>query len=261
MRGIVHQYNDTLGFVQQHQLHELPGKRRMGIVATLSDGAFLAFDSNESPPENGVITRLIVALERVSIQDATIDTLLTLPGVEVYNLAGGYRARRFAMRPALLPHDHGVVVSDGVRWELKWVDMSGKIQRIVRLNRPRRVVTDAMREAQLALDRAEIDALPAGGFTGIRRMAALDFANPRFPDSLPPFDLVYGDRSGKVWLREGVAPTDTVHRWLMFGAEGLEGVVSVPSDFAILAVRDNMALVRREDPDGVGFLELRSVQR
>ena len=62
-------------------------------------------------------------------------------------------------------------------------------------------------------------------------------------------------------MREGVAPSDSVHQWLIFGAEGLEGIVTIPSHLTVLAVRDSMVLVRREDGDGVGFLELRTVSR
>jgi hypothetical protein len=261
MRGMIHQYDDTLGFTRQFRMHEFPTGVRMGIVAAQPNGVFLAYGGASDGPTGEGVTRMMVALERISSQHGSVDTLLALPGIEVYNLAGGYRARRFALRPALVVHDQGLVVSDGERWELRWLDTLGQPVRIVRLDRARRVVTEDMRAAQLALDHAEIDALPAGGFTGIRRMAALDFENPRFPDSLPPFDLVHGDRNGRIWLREGVAPSDSIHHWLIFGTEDLEGIVTLPSGLTVMAVRDSMVLVRREDADGVGFLELRTVTR
>jgi len=262
-RGMLHFYDDTLGFLRQQRLN-LAGGVRYGVIGVESGGSLIVFGGAYSGPEShedGVIVRSPEVVERIAPEGTGIDTLFTLPGAETYGIAGGIRGRRFAVRPMILVNDSGFVVSEGERWELRWLDRQGKVNRIVRLDRPRRLVTEAMRVAQLDADHARIDALPAGGFAGIRRMAALDFENPRFPDSLPPFDETLADGAGRIWMREGASPVDSVQHWLVFGSEGLERILAISTSLQLLAVGDQLVLVRREDDDGVGYLELRGAKR
>lgn len=117
-----------------------------------------------------------------------------------------------------------------------------------------------MREAQLLLDHREINELPPGGFKGIRRIAEIDFANPRFPDSLPPIDASRLGRDGTLWLREGVAPSDSLQHWFVFRGDTLLGRLEIPARLTLLDARHDQLLLRRTDSLDLGYVELRSVR-
>jgi hypothetical protein len=259
-RGALVHYDTALQFRRQKDLRDLPGGVRMALLDVNAEGTLHARGGPWAfapPSASGEITRTPEVVERIA--SGRVDTLFTVPGPETYQIGTGVRGRRFAMRPLVHRTPTGFWSSDGERWELAVRNDSGRVVRLIRLDWPRRPVTEPMRAEQLRLDHQEIDELPPGGFQGIRRMAELDFADPRFPDSLPPFDHSVLGPDGTLWLREGTAPTDTLQHWLVFGGDTLLGRLELPVGLTVLDARRTLMLLHRTDSLDVGYVDLRAI--
>lgn len=263
LRGALVLYDDSLRFQRRVNLRELPGGEKDRVLAIERGDVLYAIGGPESrpgPAPDGRILRDLLVVERLDLASGLVDTLFSLPSGEFYYLGGGTRGRRFAMRPIVHRTSTGFVSSAGERWQVLTHDGGGTVHRLLRLDWPRRPVTEPMRTAQLRLDQKEIDDLPAGGFGGIRRMAAMDFADPRFPDSLPPFDTSVLGRDGVLWVREGVSPTDTLQRWLVIVGDSLLAKLVMPIGLTLLDARRDRLLLRHSDSLGLGYVEVRSIE-
>lgn len=261
-RLLVH-YTPTLQFSDQLSLRDLPGGIRYGVLALDASGGLITLGGAEGfPPQtpSGEIQRAQWVVERLLPTGRQADTLFSVPGGEFYSIGGsGTRLRRFGVSSFVQKSPTGFLSGDGARWEVLVRDSSGNVQRIIRLAVPRRPVTESMRTEQLRLDHREIDELPPGGFKGIRRIAELDFANPLFPDSLPAFDRFKVGADGTLWVREGMAVTDSVQHWFVFHGDSLVGRLPLPGPHTLLDVHRDRVLVRRADSLDVGYIELRAI--
>lgn len=256
-------FGNSLRFRRQVSLLGFPGGARNGAFAMDGDDTVYAsggaWGRRPDPSAGAAIRRDPQVIERIVTTQPRLDTLFTLPGGEYYFIEAGTRVRRFGMRSFVYRTASGFVSGAGERWEVATRDASGQVRRLLRLDRPRRPVTEPMRAEQLRLDHRELDELPAGGFQDIRRMAAVDFANPRFPDSLPPYDKSRLGRDGTLWLRAGMAPTDSVQSWLVFHGDTLLGKLELPASTDLLAARRDRLLLRHVDSLGLGYVELRAI--
>ncbi len=263
-RGVLVIYDDSLRYLREVAFREFDGGTRYQVIGVEDDGTLLARggprQGHSLEPQKSEIRRDAEVVERLHPGSGRIDSLFTTSGPEYYHLTNGMRGRRFAMTSFVGRNVDGFLSSEGERWEIVGRDSSGAIRRVVRFDLLRRPVTEAMRAAQLRLDHAEIDALPPGGFEGIRRLAALDFADPRFPDSLPPFDRSRFGRDGTLWLREGTAPSDSLQRWFVFHGDSLLATLSIPAGFDVLDAQRDRVLLRRTDSLDIGYIELREVR-
>jgi hypothetical protein len=262
-RGVLVVFDDSLRLRREVSSREFEGGVRYGVFGVERDGTIYARGGprrgHPLTPQPSDIRRETEVVERLHPGSGRVDSLFTTLGMEYYHLDTGMRVRRFGMRSFVHRTSDGFVTGEGERWEIIGPDSTGTIRRVIRLDWPRRSVTEAMRTEQLRLDHMEIDALPPGGFVGIRRIAALDFADPRFPDSLPPFDRSSLGRDGTLWLREGSAPTDSLHRWFIFRDDSLLGMLALPSGLEVLDAERDRILLRRTDSLDLGYLELREV--
>jgi len=260
-RGELTLYDDSLRYTQELTLRDVVSG---AVVSYDSDGTVYRIAASETGAFHTTSTDIVRApqyMVRTRATGGPTDTLFQVLGAESYALGSGSRARRFSLMPLIKRSSTGYLSSDGERWEVVSRDHDGNIHGYLRLDWPRRAVTEEMRQERLRLDRAEIDELPPGGFVGIRRMAQLDFADPRFPDSLPPFEQSILGRDGTLWLREGQAPTDSLQRWLIFLADSLIGRLELPADVEVHDADTGRMLLRRTDSLDIGYLELRRVDR
>ncbi len=262
-RGMLAVYGNSLHFRSQVNLRELPGGERSGVFARDRDGGLYALGGPQArrpPSPTSAILRQPLVVERFTLSSGRVDTLFTVPGPEFYFVGGGTRTRRFGMQPFVFRTPGGFVSGNAEQWEFVDRDASGTVRRIIRLDWPRRAVTEQMRTAQLRLDHQRIDDLPVGRFQDIRRMATIDFADPHFPDSLPPFDASRLGRDGTLWLREGMAPSDSQQRWFVFRDDTLLSTLELPRGLDLLDAQRGRLLLRRTDSLDIGYVELRSIR-
>jgi hypothetical protein len=136
-----------------------------------------------------------------------------------------------------------VVYGSGDRYELKELDASGRLVRIVRRRLPARAPGPEHRQPI-------IDAWEERG--------SPEYAEPQFADSLPHFRGLLLDDVGRTWVRIDEGYDRPAPRWDVFDPQGaLFGRVSFPVEFVPRAIHDDRAIGVRTDSMGVETVEIR----
>lgn len=155
------------------------------------------------------------------------------------NADGGLTGGQPPYRRKLLADadDSTVVVAASGTWELRIYSALSGTMRIVRVDKPRRLVDDGMRRQyrERVLRDVRDD-------YGIREWTMLS-NDDVFPAELPAFDLLLVDRKGAIWVRETVTLADTVAEWTVFDRAGSPvGRARLPAGFTPFDItRDRIA--------------------
>lgn len=176
-----------------------------------------------------------------------------------YQLRGGAEpVIPFSARPRAAVTQHGVLISDGRRPEIREYDLQGHVRRILRIDEPRRPVTREM-VTMLPLD-------PFYGWTSRKIVEAV----PR-PDSLPVFRALEVDDQGWVWAEMYGWDPSAPNEWIVFDGEGRAlGSVETPvgldlgetlSGVELGEVSRNFLLGIRRDSLGVEYVCRYALQR
>ncbi len=219
-------------------------------------GLIVEMGSGFQPSYADSMGRAPVAMVRVDRRFTSIDTIHVGLAVAGYSLGVGWRQLRLTPNSfRAVDGKGGWIVVEGTENEVRRGSVDAGLRSILRIDRPRRSVDAVMRAAVLASDSLEYAEAPPG----IRWMMELDFANPIFPDSLPAIDRMVPGRDGTVWVREGTAPSDSIHRWIGVSRDSIVGSFTVPASDLLLAANANLLLFTRTDADGLGYLEMRQM--
>src|SRR5262249_43455475 len=144
-------------------------------------------------------------------------TIATVPGLEMTKITSRYRGRerpeardlRFGRHTSVVAWDTAIAVATGENgYEIEQRDGSGRIIHRIRVDQPRRPVTQAMRDARIALELAHIAGPRPEGFVDIEETRRQARENP-FADSLPPYSQLFATRNGTLWVVDALAPSDT----------------------------------------------------
>lgn len=200
---------------------------------------------------------------------ASIRPLAALPDLDLEVVATNYRGKA-GRTPDMIRHspmahvaawDTVVVTarSDAYRVDLR--DSTGRIQRQLRVVLPRRALTSAMRDADIAAELARFN-LPGGermvDKAESQRLARLAPS----ADSLPAFDALHVSTDQLLWIVDARAANDTAGSATAFRADGaIVGRLRWSGRGVPLAFGSDRVVMRESDDDGVVSLAIYRLPR
>lgn len=184
----------------------------------LADGTLVVSSTQfDGTPASGRI-RMPVAVAVVEPEGALVASLGTHPGAESVMYVTPQTVNIF--RNPYLPQyvltatDDQVLIAQTERFEWGFWGLDGGLDRVVRLDEPRHVVTDAERAAELEQSLADV---PEERRAGVRRT----WEEVPMPDTLNAMETVVVDRTGHVWVRaETLASTESPAPWFVTDPTG-----------------------------------------
>lgn len=199
----------------------------------------------------------------VRLHGAVIDTLATWQGLEWYPVQGkeggqsfvAYDQREFGRHAVVRVWGHRIVVGTNDGWAFDVRDSTGTVRLRVMLHETPLRTTETMRDSARARMRTQLD-----GWSGSEADKANLVANinaVRFADTVASYSDVLAAGDSALWVAETVVPTENVRRYAVFDAGGrLIRRVEMPARYRLLAADGDRVLVRRLDPNGVGYVDL-----
>ncbi len=156
----------------------------------------------------------------------------------------------------LAPAGSDVVVTSNERYELKVWRRDGSLARIVRVAEPPRIMTDAMRQAEI---RHRVDAVPDEAQAGMR----MSFEVLPFPDTVPALGRVLADRTGHLWIQPfRLAHDDGPDDWIVLDPEGRAVArVALPGGLNVHEIGDDYVLGHATDDFDVEYVQLWPLHR
>ncbi|HET9066243.1 MAG TPA: hypothetical protein VFN22_10535 [Gemmatimonadales bacterium] len=242
----------------------------VGPFAVLPGGAVLgvATARDTSSAMDGPNFRQPTTLLRHDSGGSRWDSVFSYPGPLMYPVRGNeggqdfpaHRFVTFGPSPLIRWWEEGIALATNDDWEIVVRDPHGTDVMRIRPTWPRRTVTSAMREGEIASDVAQLDQwqAPAAAKAPLLEVAR----SQRFTDSLAPYDRMLVGRDGRLWLRENVTAIDSSGTtWLAFGRDGsLVRRLLVPQGMLPLDVDQDRILIRRTDENDVGIIEIRRLK-
>lgn len=141
-------------------------------------------------------------------------------------------------------------------WEIRAYDTSGRLRRLVRVDRQALPVGADLRARFIdeALAQAEDEAE--------RRRMRQTFDEIPFGDFVPPYGSLAVDALGHLWVSDAALPGEDVTGWSIFAPEGtLVGRLDLPAGARLLDIRADRLLARITDDLGVERVRLLRLHR
>lgn len=239
-------------------------------AGTLRDGRVVLYEAvgmAEFRPTDTVATgTLRIATLPVN---ASATLLATLPGAAYRVVETRYRGRRdrglaplvFSPRPHVAVWDTLIVTALSDRYKLDLRDGTARIIGSIGLDKPRRPVTAAMRNAtieqRLEWMRNNVGEEPIDPAESERLVRTLPFA-----DSLPAFESIHVGRDGLLWVVDAIAVSDSGWAATAFRLDGsIAGrVTSAVTGYPMAFGRDRV-VVRKIDNNGIVTLAIHQMIR
>ena len=198
-----------------------------------------------------------VLFVRHTMDGALVDTLAEGKDAAVGSVARGNGVRSFGIpfssESATAGSPFGVVVTDGVRYEIRVFGEDRSIHMIARINDTPPVRTDEHLERYAGGGSSDADEAEIRERIDRYQQVAL-------PDSLPGYTDVLFSEEGEIWARRYRLPDESMARWDVFAADGVYlGRVAVPASFRIEEVGRGQALGVHTDELGVQRVQLRDL--
>ncbi len=198
-----------------------------------------------------------VLFVRHRLDGGLVDTLAEGRDVAMATLAQGNGARSFAIpfssQSSAAGSPYGVVVTDGVAYEIRVFGEDGSLRMIARIDDAPPVRTDEHLERYAGAGRSDADEAEIRERIDRYQQVAL-------PDSLPGYTDVLFAEEGEIWARRYRLPGESMRRWDIFAADGVYlGRVAVPTSFRIEEVGRGQALGVHTDVLGVQRVQLRDL--
>jgi hypothetical protein len=232
----------------------LPGNR----LVIHAGGAVMG----EGRPDSIVRPQRSVAI--VDLARESMRKIATLPDRELTLMAVNYHGKSEAMswpvyfgrRAHVAVWDTVVVTATGDGYTIDLRDSDGRVFSRITASRPRRKVTQAMREARIARELNDVVVMSTAGGEG--RSSSKTEETKRvaretpFADSLPPYGAVFGTRGGILWVVDAISPSDTVWTATAFDRKGaIIGRLVLPGNASPLIITDDRAVTYYRDGEGV----------
>ncbi|MBA2293219.1 MAG: hypothetical protein H0W15_12275 [Gemmatimonadales bacterium] len=159
---------------------------------------------------------------------------------------------RYGRRPSVAPWGGGVAIGAGIDgYTIERFALSGTVEARLVVDKPRRAVTEAMRQAMIA---QELE-----GIQGSRSERMVDPEESRriaretpFADSLPPYQHVLAADDGLLWVIDAQALGDTTWSATAFAADGAIVARVVSRRFGMpVSFGKGTVMVRELDDDEV----------
>lgn len=196
-------------------------------VGALSDGSLVMQTHAAAPLEASTVvhdgpTRDQATLVRYRLGDPVADTLALLPGNESAQVvesdgtnSGITRYRRpFGLMRLTSTYGNSIFTADGSAPEIRVLDATGSLSRLIRYEQALRPVTSADESAYR--DRF-LEPIPLGIY---RERAERALGSGAFPEFMPAFQRLLHDRVGNLWVEEYQADPSESPRWEVFDSDG-----------------------------------------
>jgi hypothetical protein len=212
-------------------------------VGRLADGSFVvkeSWGSTSSQETRLGLARAPIAVVRFSPDGSELDTVVTLPGREVFITSergrGVMSTPLFAHSASAALRGADVVVGDQSTFEIAVYSSTGVLTRVFRI--PDRDLRITDRDVDLAIEsivvREPADRRPQSR----ARLAAMET-----PSTRPAYGRLLVDRVGNVWAGAYARYPDIPRSWTVFAATGeLLGDVRMPERFDVLEIGDDWVL-------------------
>lgn len=258
------------GIVQQRPL---PGSFRAlpvpKVAGMLGDGRFVMHSSGlvqQSVSSDGV-ERPPTRLVTYNPADTSLVVIAELPDLELRRVETRYRgSRRQGVEVLRLTRQaHAVVwdtlvvtgIGDGYSLDLRTGD--GRIVSRLQMARPRRAVTEAMREAQRRMEADRFSSRVGEGAVDSQESLRLIREAP-YADSLAPYSALHVTPNGTLWVVDEIAPTDSTWSATAFRADGaIIGRLHGRGRPVPMTFGDDRVVLRTEDEDGVVSLRVHRI--
>lgn len=198
-----------------------------------------------------------VLFVRHTMDGELADTLAEGKDAAVGSVALGDGVRSFAIpfssEAATAGSPHGVVVTDGVGFEIRVFGEDGSLRVIARIDDAPPARTDEHLERYAGGGSSDADEAEI-------RERIERYRQVPLPDLLPGYTDVLFSEEGEIWARRYRLPDESMARWDVFAADGVYlGRVAVPTSFRIEEVGRGQALGVHTDELGVQRVQLRDL--
>ncbi len=234
----------------------LPGRRLLAVNRCLTR-------QEEIPKEGG---RLPTELITTKIDFTEVDTIATLPGVEMIWFETRYRGERrdYPMMPRLTPSAHAAVwggsvatSTDAYGYLIERRAPDGTVNGRLEVAGPRQPVTDTMREFVIAQELERMNAPGGESMVDVEESRRQAREVP-FVDSLPAFSTMSSGENGILWVMDGRAPNGTTWAATAFREDGeIVARLSGSGGAWPSLILEDRVLLRTTDDDGVVRFEVR----
>lgn len=157
----------------------------------------------------------------------------------------------FTTDPSFAPSPRGLYVRDGWAPEIKEVDRTGRILRIIRVNVPPVEVSsrnfNTAVEEDVALINGEVERARLGRY----------YSDMRRPSNAPIFGKLLTDPQGRLWAQYLGLDRGKSRTWMVFDESGgILGTVKIPGSGAVTSVGDDAIVTITTDELGIEAIEV-----
>lgn len=215
-------------------------------------------------PRPDTATRTTTPIMLVSLTDGSVREIASVTDLDHAPLETRFRGRRMVEpRPLRLTRSAQIAVWDsliatgtGDGYQIDLRNGDGQVVQQLRVPIPRRPVTQAIRDAQIAIELERFEGMQTERMVDPEESRRLIYERP-FADTLPPYSGFFVTPAQTLWVVDYVAPGDTSWSATAFDRSGaIVGRLTVPGPTRPVAFGDDRVVVRGEDDDGVVFLRV-----
>lgn len=231
------------------------------LWGALPNGAFLGSYSEMLPyPGTGTTRATVMAAITPESGSPPEATGVFLGGQYLHEPEGGVSDLQFQYRFSMAVGPDGYFVTEGDAYSIGAYDASGRLRRIIRLDREPRPVTAEVRAAHEARLREETS--PENEERLQRRLSV------PYPTHLPAFEWLHADAEGNVWARhrrygadDGTAGAG-MYEFFIFGADGRHlGTIELPAGLEVYRIGTDFVLGKVRDELSVDYVHLYRIEK
>ena len=251
----------------------LPAIRQSGFikpVGLLRDGRVVMSTSGLVQDNDGdSVTRPPASIVVLSRHADSATVVASIPDLELVRIATKYRGRpgwdprvlRFSRRALAVAWDSVIATGSGDGYQVDLRDPAGKIHGSIRVAVPRRVVTPAMRDAEIGRMLRLIEGPHSEGMIDPAETKRIEQAIPS-ADSLPPYRQLFVTPNRTLWVVDGSVPDGKTGAATAFRQDGaILGRLSWRDRGLPVAFADDRVVMRDTDEDGVVSLHVYAILR
>ncbi len=231
-------------------------------IGRLAGGDFVAHIESWGAEPPGLI-EYTTTLVRYSHDGNVLDTIVRSPGGHgYYDWCGPDRRAMCQLHLPFRREGHAAVygarllVGNGERYEIRSIDVNGRLVELWRRLGPLRSVTDR----DIEQDRAALLALARTDER--RRTLEQQYAQVPVPDVMPAFSDLLVDSEGNLWVEEYRPRAETRSRFTVFDSLGqIVGAALMPEGLEVLDIGRDYVLGLWRDEADVEFIHVHSLRR
>lgn len=212
------------------------------------------------------------AVIRYRPDGAVIDTLGRFPGAEMEQVQLSFRGQTMSIPQPVplgrvtvfLVEDSHLYVARNDAWEVEVYGTDGRLERIIRVERPQVRITEA---DQAAHREEQLEALEAQPETrsvpeAIKEQIVARVRNAAYPATMPLIAALLRDSEGNLWVQQWPRPGERAHHFTVLDSTGTTiGHVTMPERFRASAIGNGLVAGVWRDPDDVEHVRVYRLQR